>query len=111
MYLYKILFLFLFTVLTISPLAAQSKDFPATQFGKIIQDWLTLINNASETEMKAFVENNFSKEAIRLQSVNETVFVMQKLKIQSGGLEILSVIPSRGEFPNMINVKSKNHHI
>jgi D-alanyl-D-alanine carboxypeptidase len=85
----------------------QKIEFPANSFGKIIQNWLQLIDNGSEAEMKSFVENNFSTDAIRSQSVTESVFIMQKLQKQSGGLEILSVTPARGEAPTLISVKSK----
>jgi hypothetical protein len=86
----------------------QKAELPPTNFGKVIRQWLDLIDSGTESEMKTFVENNFSTDAIRSQSVAETVFIMQKLQKQSGGLEILSVMPPpQGEFPTILAVKSK----
>lgn len=85
----------------------QKAEFPSTPFGKTVQEWIRLVDNGSETEIKNFVETNFSKEGIRSQSVTETVFIMRKLQLQSGGLEILSVTPPSGSYGMTMMVKSK----
>lgn len=87
--------------------AGQKAEFPATPFGKVVRDFMTLVEGGSETEIKSFVENNFSKEGIRSQSITETVFIIQKLQQQSGGLEILSVTPPSGPYGMTMTVKSK----
>lgn len=68
---------------------------------------MKLFDGGSEAEIKSFVQNNFSTAALRSQTVTETVFIMRKLQQQSGGLEILSVTPARGEFPTAIDVKAR----
>jgi D-alanyl-D-alanine carboxypeptidase len=90
-----------------STAAAQKVEFPATNFAKLVQEWLKLVDSGAEAEIKSFVENNFSKEGIRSQSVTETVFVMRKLQKQSGGIEVLSVTPPSGPYGMTMTVKSK----
>jgi D-alanyl-D-alanine carboxypeptidase len=82
-------------------------EFPATAFGKLVQEWLRLVDNGTEAEIETFVENNFSTAALGSQSVTETVFIMRKLQKQSGGLEILSVTPPSGPYGMTMTVKSK----
>jgi len=91
---------------TASP-KSEKPEFPPTNFSRVIEEWFRLIDGGTEAEMKSFVENNFSSAALRSQSVAETVFIMSKLQKQSGGLEILSITPPKGEFPTVIGVKSK----
>jgi CubicO group peptidase (beta-lactamase class C family) len=107
MRLYKLLFAVLIITFSFLPVSAQSKEFPATPFGKLAQEFMKLIDSGTEAETKAFVENNFSSEGKRSQSVTETVFIMQKLQKQSGGLEILSVTPPTGSYGMTMRVKAK----
>jgi hypothetical protein len=85
MRLYKLLLVFLIFVFTSLAVSAQSKDLPTTNFGRLIQEWLKVIESGTEAEIKTFVENNFSTAALRSQSLTETVFIMRKLQKQSGG--------------------------
>jgi CubicO group peptidase (beta-lactamase class C family) len=107
MRIFKLLFVILITVSAFLPVSAQSKEFPATAFGKLVQEFMKLVDSGTEAEMKTFVENNFSTEGIRSESVTETVFIMQKLQKQSGGLEILSVAPPNGPYGMTMKVKAK----
>jgi D-alanyl-D-alanine carboxypeptidase len=104
---YNLLHGFLIITFAFSALSAQTKEFPATNFGKLVQEWLRMIESGSEAEIKSFVENNFSTAGLRSQSVTETVFIMRKLQKQSGGLEILSVTPPRGPYGMTMKVKAK----
>lgn len=85
----------------------QKPEFPETQFGKVIQEWIKVIDKGSEAEMKNFVENNFSSNALRSQKITETVFLLRKLQKQSGGLEILSVASPFPPFAMAIKFKTK----
>jgi CubicO group peptidase (beta-lactamase class C family) len=85
----------------------QKPEFPATSFGKIVAEWMKIMDHGSEAEIKNFVANNFSSEGIRSQNITETVFVVRKLQKQSGGLEILSVTPPSGSYGMTMRVKSK----
>jgi len=107
MRLYKYLFFLLIIISAVLSASAQSKEFPATSFGKLVQEWIKIVDSGSEAEIRSFVENNFSTTALRSQSVTETVFIMRKLQKQSGGLEILSVTPPAGPYGLTMSVKSK----
>lgn len=99
--------LFFTTVSAQETSADRKAEFPQTAFGKIVREWMRLVDAGSEAEIKSFVENNFSKEGIRSQSVTEIVFIIQKLQKQSGGVEILSVTPPTGSYGMTMTVKSK----
>jgi D-alanyl-D-alanine carboxypeptidase len=107
MRLYHFLFVLLIITFVAFSVAAQKAEFPATSFGKLVQEWLRLVDTGTEAEIKSFVENNFSSAALRSQSVTETVFIMRKLQKQSGGLEILSVTPPAGPYGMTLKVKAR----
>jgi CubicO group peptidase (beta-lactamase class C family) len=107
MRLFNLLLVFFIVTFACFSVAAQTKEFPATNFAKLVQEWLKMVDSGSEAEIKSFVENNFSTGALRSQSVLETVFIMRKLQKQSGGLEILSVTPPSGPYGMTMSVKSK----
>jgi D-alanyl-D-alanine carboxypeptidase len=103
----KHLFVLLIVFSAFLSVSAQSKEFPATAFGKLVQEWMKLVDSGSEAEIKSFVENNFSTAGLRSQPVAETVFIMRKLQKQSGGLEILSVTPPTGSYGMTMKVKAR----
>ncbi len=105
---YKLLFAILIVTFAASSVSAQTKDFPPTTFGKLVQEFMRLADGGSETEIKAFVENNFSTAGRRDQSAEETAFILRKLQKQSGGLEILSVTPPSGPYGMTMKVKAKS---
>jgi CubicO group peptidase (beta-lactamase class C family) len=107
MRIYKLLLAILIVTSAFFNAPAQNGEFPATAFGKLVQEFMKLADSGTEAATKAFVENNFSKEAIRSQSVAETVYILQKLQKQSGGLEILSVTPPNGPYGMTMKVKAK----
>lgn len=103
-----LLFLSLTAAVSAQNLSAELKaEFPPTPFGKIVREFVALVDGGSEAKIRSFVENNFSKDAIRSQSITETVFIMQKLQKQSGGIEILSVTPPSGPYGMTMTVKSR----
>ena len=107
MRLYKFIFASLIVIFTSFAVSAQTKEFPATAFGKLVQEWMKLVDGGTEAEIKSFVENNFSTAGLKSQSVTETVFIMRKLQKQSGGLEILSVSPPSGPYGMTMKVKAR----
>jgi CubicO group peptidase (beta-lactamase class C family) len=107
MRLYKPLFVLFIVFSAFLSVSAQSREFPATAFGKLVQEFMKLVDSGTEAEIKSFVENNFSSAGIKSQSVTETVFIMRKLQKQSGGLEILSVTPPSGSYGMTMRVKAK----
>lgn len=96
-----------YTNISAQTIETQKAEFPATSFGNVVQEFFKLIEKGSETEIKSFIQNNFSKEGIRTQNLAETVFILQKLREQSGGLEILSVTPPNGPYGMTLKLKSK----
>src|SRR5215204_443461 len=107
MRLYNLLLVLLIVCAAALSVSAQGKEFPATNFGKLVQEWLKLIDSGTDAEMKSFVENNFSSAGIKSQSVADTVFVMRKIQKQSGGLEILSVTPPSGHYGMTMKIKTR----
>ena len=83
-------------------------ELPDTTLGRIIREWLAVIESGKEEEIQSFVNLRLSANAFRFQqSAADYVAFFRKLHEQSGGLEILQVTPESGAQPISIIAKSK----
>jgi CubicO group peptidase (beta-lactamase class C family) len=83
-------------------------ELPDTTLGRIMREWLTVIESGKEEEIRSFVEGNFSSNAFRRQqSAAEYVALFRKLHEQSGGLDVVRVLPGGNDQPLSIIVKSR----
>lgn len=80
-------------------------ELPDTTLGKIVREWFKIIETGKENEIKLFIENRFTAQAILNQPDAAQLF--KKIYEQSDGLEIVQVTPPNDEFPMMILAKSK----
>lgn len=87
---------------------AQRSDLPDTTLGRIMRQWFAVIQSGNEDEIKSFVEGNFSSNAFRRQqSAAAHVALFRKLHEQSGGLDIVRVLPGGGDQPISIIARSR----
>lgn len=71
-----------------------SVELPDTKLGEIMRRWLAAVNGGGEEEIKSFVEANFSANAFRYQqSAADYAAFFRKLHQQSGGLDLVKVMP------------------
>lgn len=83
-----------------------SVELPNTKLGEIMRQWLAAVNGGDEREIKSFVEANFAANAFRYQqSAADYTAFFRKLYGQSGGLDLVKVMPDAQ--PMTIIAKSK----
>ena len=107
----KLIFSVLFAALVFNTalVFAQEKatEFPATPLGNIAREWVEVINQGDEAQLKNFVENRFSTSALKQQTAESLLALFRNLQKQGGGIEVVRVIPNSGELPMYITIKSK----
>jgi CubicO group peptidase (beta-lactamase class C family) len=90
---------------TASPAQNPKADLPDDVLGKIVREWLAVIESGKPEEIDRFVRERFSAAARKNQPAAAAYF--RKLHEQSGGLQILSVTPPTGEHPLYLTAKAK----
>jgi len=88
--------------------AAQPKvEFPATPEGKLARGLFEAINSGDKAALEAFVKANLSSRALKEDSADEYVTQAYRLYSQSGGFELMQVLPPRGPGEVRINVRTR----
>jgi len=87
---------------------AQAKaEFPATPEGKLARALLEVINSGDKAAIESFVKGNLSSRALKEDSADEYVTQAYRLYSQSGGFELMQVLPARGPGEVRVNVRTK----
>jgi CubicO group peptidase (beta-lactamase class C family) len=74
--------------------------------GKLAQAFLDTINNADAAGRAAFVQKSFSESSLKDTPADRQLELLDKLRRQSGGLELMRVADS---FPNMLVFDVRSH--
>ena len=91
------------------PAAAQNQNnvaFPDTHLGKLAGSLLAVINIGDKQKIKSFITENLSENALREDSAEGLANDLQGLYRQSGGLDVIEMIPSKE--PNTIRFKLRS---
>jgi CubicO group peptidase (beta-lactamase class C family) len=76
--------------------AAQAKpEFPATPEGKLARALLDAINSGDKASVETFIKGNMSSRVIKEETVEGLGSLILKLNSQSGGFELMQVLPPR----------------
>lgn len=76
--------------------AAAKADFPATPEGKLARGLLEAINSGDKAAMESFIKGNLSSRALKEDAADEYVTRCYQLYSQSGGFELMQMLPVRG---------------
>ena len=85
--------------------AAAKAEFPATPEGKLARALLEAINSGDKAAMESFIKTNLSGRALKEDSADEYVTQVQRLYAQSGGFELMQILPSRG--PGEVSISAR----
>jgi CubicO group peptidase (beta-lactamase class C family) len=91
--------------------AAAKAEFPATPEGKLARALLEAINSGDKAAMESFIKTNLSSRALKEDSAGEFVTQAQRLYSQSGGFELMQILPPRGpgEVSSMLRTRKGSH--
>ncbi|HKP86137.1 MAG TPA: serine hydrolase domain-containing protein [Blastocatellia bacterium] len=100
-----------------SPVAAQTAsvvkpnqpaaEVPATPVGKLGRAFIEAINSGNKTAQASFITSSFSESALKQASADEYLANFQKLYSQSGGFDVMAVMPSQNPDELRLRLKSK----
>lgn len=85
----------------------KAAEFPASPLGNIAKEWVEVVNQGDETQLKNFVESRFSNSALKNQTAESLLALFRNLQKQGGGIEVVRIVPNAGELPMFITIKSK----
>lgn len=91
------------------PAVAQSQSTPVipdTAVGKLASSLIAAINSGDKEKIKSFVVNNLSENALREDSAEGLANDLQSLYRQTGGLDVIEIIPSKE--PNIIRFRLRS---
>jgi len=75
----------------------QKAEFPATPIGKLARALLDAINSGDKAVTENFIKANLSPRAFKEDSADDYVSLCNRLYAQSGGFELMEVLPARGD--------------
>lgn len=93
----------------VMPAAARSQSsavIPDTPLGKLAGSLITVINTGDKQEIKNFIAENMSANALREDPPEGLASDLQSLYRQTGGLDVMEIIPSKE--PNAIRFKLRS---
>ncbi len=93
----------------VMPAAAQNQSSPVipnTPLGKLAGSLIAAINTGDKQKIKGFITDNLSENALRDDSPEGLASDLQSLYQQTGGLDVLEIIPSKE--PNAIRFKLRS---
>jgi len=85
--------------------ASDRAEFPETPEGKLARGLFEAINSGDKSAVERFVTTNLSGRALKEDPASEYVAQIQRLYAQSGGLELLQILPARG--PGEVRMKAR----
>lgn len=71
-------------------------EFPSTAEGKLARALLDSVNSGDQKTIEAFIKASLSANALKEASIDEYATNARRLFAQSGGFELMQVLPSRG---------------
>ncbi len=87
---------------------AQAKaEFPLTPEGKLARALLEAINGGDKAAMESFIKANLSARALKDDSADEYVTQLWRLYSQSGGFELVQLLPARGPGEVRVSARTK----
>ncbi len=87
---------------------AQAKaEVPATPEGKLARALLDAINTGDKAAMETFMKENLSNRALNEDSADEYATRAYRLYSQSGGFDVMQVLPSRGPGEVQLSLRTK----
>jgi len=94
-----------------NPPAQAKVEFPATPEGKLAREMLDAFNSGDRKAMESFIKSNLSANALKDDSVDEYVNQALRLYSQSGGFELMQLLPARGpgEVRMLVRTKRGNY--
>src|SRR5215216_5514356 len=94
------------SAIQIAPAMAQKSgaQFPATPVGKLAEQLVQVVNTGDKA-----VQSNFIKSSLSLkeESPEEYLGLMQKLYEQSGGFDVVEMLPANEAFNMRFNLRTK----
>ena len=91
--------------------AAAKAEFPSTPEGKLARALLEAINSGDKAAVETFVKGNLSSRVLKDDSSGQYLAQIQRLYSQSGGFELMQVLPPRGpgEVSALVRTKKGNY--
>jgi len=87
---------------------AQAKaEFPSTPEGKLARALLEAINSGDKAAMESFIKGNLSGRALKEDSADEYLTQVYRLYSQSGGFELMQILPPRSPGEVRISARTK----
>lgn len=82
-------------------------EFPSTTEGKLARALLDAVNSGDQKALEGFIKSNLSSNALKEDSADEYVTQARRLYAQSGGFELMQVLPARapGEIRLLVRTK------
>src|SRR5215212_8587312 len=85
---------------------APRAEFPASPIGKLGRDFIEALNGGNKADQMKFIASSFSESALKEGSTNEYLSNFQRLYAQSGGFDVIAVMPSQN--PNELRLRLKS---
>ncbi|HST22333.1 MAG TPA: hypothetical protein VLR90_14510, partial [Blastocatellia bacterium] len=86
---------------------ASSAELPASPVGKLGRAFIEAINSGDKTAQTSFIASSFSEAALKDAPAAEYLANLQKLYAQSGGFDVIAVMPSTDANTLRLRLKSK----
>jgi D-alanyl-D-alanine carboxypeptidase len=85
--------------------APAKAEFPATPEGKLARALFEAINSGDKAAMESFIKGNLSSRALKEDSADDYLTQCQRLYSQSGGFELMQILPPRG--PGEVRISAR----
>lgn len=85
--------------------AAAKAEFPATPEGQLARALLDAINSGDKAAMESFIKGNLSSRALKEDAADDYLTRFQRLYSQSGGFELMQILPPRG--PGEVRISAR----
>ena len=87
--------------------AAGKAEFPQTPEGKLARALFDAVNSGDKTAVEKFITTSLSTRALKEDGASEYITHIQRLYAQSGGFELMQVLPARGPGEVRITARTK----
>jgi CubicO group peptidase (beta-lactamase class C family) len=93
--------------------SASKVEFPASPVGKLARALIEAINSEDKAAQMAFINSSFSEATLKRNSADDYLNEIQKLHRQSGGFDVMAVLPSTNPNEIRLQLRSKrgNHWV
>jgi D-alanyl-D-alanine carboxypeptidase len=90
--------------------AAGKAEFPDSPVGKLARSFIDAINSGDKSAQLSFINSSFSEATLKRDSAEEYLENFQRLYAQSGGFDVMAVLPSApGEVRLQLRSRRGNH--